>query len=486
MNHLLSQKFNIDLFLAQMAAMSGIITSSMLFDLWTQSLLRRQNEIGMKQRYAGQGLPIQARTMPEHTDINNKIVNDFRGDIVDTFTGYLLGSPVKYTIKPERYDNGQDDAQFKKDTEFFDNFVSINQFDDVDLETAKNQSICGRGARLCYVGTDKTDLNYPNYRVIDIDPAECVFIYNPSNNELEYAVRFYTIYDTDSHGELKPKIQVEFYDKQYVHYYISTGDEVKSFSKNKESQLHNFNYVPLFEVENNSERLGDFEKVETLIDAYDKSISDSQNEIEAFRLAYLVLSGARMSDKDLKAARQSGLFQILQGEKLEYLTKSVDGNFVNAHLDRVTKNIYRFSKTVDTSSETFTGVGASGEARKWTLLSLENKGTIKINKFKKALNYQFKVLASAWSKIGISITAEKLSIAFDRNIPVELTSEATTARTLKGIVSDRTIFELLSFVPNPDDEMVRIQDENKELALSFEEDDDNHNSDEKDVSHETN
>jgi SPP1 family phage portal protein len=47
----------------------------------------------------------------------------------------------------------------------------------------------------------------------------------------------------------------------------------------------------LFEFENNKEKQGDFEKVESLIDAYDKIISDGVSEIEAFRMAYLVLSG---------------------------------------------------------------------------------------------------------------------------------------------------------------------------------------------------
>ena len=480
MQALLSQKFNISIFLTQMAAMNGIITSQMLTDLWLQLMLRRQIEIGMKQRYTGQGLQIQSRNMPDREAVNNKINCDFRGDIVDMFTGYLFGNPIKYTLKPERYEKGQEDPQFIKDTAFFDSFLSINSFDDIDLETAKNQSICGRGARLCYVATDKTENNYPNYRVIDIDPSECIFIYNPTTNELDYSARFYIVHETNSNGELKPRLQAEFYDKQNVYYYISdfqsgTKQDFKNFVVNKEMQPHNFNFVPLFEIQNNNERLGDFEKIEPLIDAYDKSISDSQNEFEAFRLAYLILTGATLGAKAKENLKQTGIYELAEGEKLEYLTKMVDTNFLNSHFDRLTKNIYRFSKTVDTSSDTFTGTGASGEARKWSLLPLENKGTIKINKFAKALNYQFKVLASAWNKIGISITPEKISIQFDRNIPVEMKAQADFAKTLKGIVSDRTIFENLSFIKNPDDEVSRIQDEQKNSLISSDKFDDNKN-----------
>jgi len=470
----LSQKFNIDLFLKELASMEGIITSKMLYDLWTQLLLRRTIEIGLKQRYTAKGLPIQSRKIPEHTEVNNKINCDFRGDIVDMFTGYLLGNPIKYTIKPERYEKGQDDPQFIKDTEFFDSFLNNNYFDDIDLETAKNQSICGRGARLCYIGTEILENGRPDYRVIDIEPYECVFIYNPTTNELDYSARFYTVYEANSVGDLKSKIQVEFYDKKYVHYYISDYEK-KNFISNREMQLHGFDYVPLFEVPNNNEKIGDFEKVEKLIDAYDMSISDSQNEFEAFRLAYKVFTGAKISENDLKRAKQIGAYELHPGETVAYLTKLVDTAFIKDHFERLTDDIYRFSKTIDTSSDTFTGSGASGEARKWALLPLENKGTIKVNKFKKALNYQFKVLSSAWNKIGITITPEKLNIHFDRNIPVELKSESEIAKNFKGIISDRTMLSLLSFINNPDDELARIEDENKSLAINPDSFDDNKN-----------
>jgi SPP1 family phage portal protein len=109
--------------------------------------------------------------------------------------------------------------------------------------------------------------------------------------------------------------------------------------------------------------------------------------------------------------------------------------------------------------------GASGEARKWALLALENKGSIKIAKFKKALTYQFKVLASAWNKIGISINESNLGITFDRNLPVELLQESQIAANFKGIISDRTLFENLSIIKNADDEIVRIKDEQVPINL---------------------
>jgi SPP1 family phage portal protein len=117
--------------------------------------------------------------------------------------------------------------------------------------------------------------------------------------------------------------------------------------------------------------------------------------------------------------------------KMSYLVKSTDVTFIDSLLDRLQKNIYRFSKTVDTTSETFTGSGASGEARKWALLGFENRATLKINKFKKALKYQFDVLASAWNDVGITITSDILKIEVDRNLPVELLGQVGLGNGLK-------------------------------------------------------
>jgi SPP1 family phage portal protein len=216
---------------------------------------------------------------------------------------------------------------------------------------------------------------------------------------------------------------------------------------------------------NNVNKQGDFEKIEELIDAYDRALSDNQNEIEAFRLAYLVTFGIKLSPDDISRAKQIGVFDMEQGDRMEYLTKQINKDFTDSHLDRLTKNIYRFAKSIDTTSDTFTGSGASGEARKWALLSLENKGSIKIAKFKKALNYQFKVLSSAWNKIGITLNESMLSIQFDRNLPVEMLQESQIAMNLKGIVSDRTLFENISIVKNADDEIIRKQLEQTPIDL---------------------
>jgi SPP1 family phage portal protein len=461
-------------FEAELKAAEGKLASCMIADVFDYSKRQREKERLMRARYYGREIPIAERVAGKD-GISNKLQNDFRGDIVDSFTGYIFGNDLKYIIKPERYKGGNKSAQFIKDQEFFDYFCDKNQFSELDLETGKNQSICGKGARLCYIEGESIKgalsqgakiQGLPRYRVIDIKPSECVFVYEGTTNRLQCAFRFYRVWKVDLNGNNSEFMQCEFYDDKTVRYYIGDS-QGRSWTKNKDDAIHGFSLVPLFEFENNKERQGDFEKVESLIDAYDKIISDGVSEIEAFRMAYLVVSGgAVISDAGLEKMKRTGCLSLPDANmKMSYLVKSSDGTFIDSLLDRLQKNIYRFSKTVDTTSDTFTGSGASGEARKWALLGFENKATLKINKFKKALKYQFDVLASAWNDVGISITSDILKIEVDRNLPVELLAQAQTAGALKGLVSDRTILSTLSFVDNPDDEMARMQEEAKEKGI---------------------
>jgi SPP1 family phage portal protein len=367
-------------FEAELKEAEGKLASCMISDVFAYSKHVREKERLMHARYYGRQIPIAERAAGKD-GINNKLQNDFRGDIVDSFTGYIFGNDLKYIIKPERYKGGNKSKQFIKDQEFFDYFCDKNHFSELDLETGKNQSICGKGSRLCYIDGESIK-GLPNYRVIDIKPSECVFVYEGTTKKLECAFRFYRTWKVDLNGDNSEFIQCEFYDDKTVQYYIDNG-QGSSWTKNKEDGIHGFSLVPLFEFENNKERQGDFEKVESLIDAYDKIISDGVSEIEAFRMAYLVLSGgAAITDRGLKEMKRTGCLSLPDANmKMSYLVKSTDGSFIDSLLDRLQKNIYRFSKTVDTTSETFTGSGASGEARKWALLGFENRATLKINKF---------------------------------------------------------------------------------------------------------
>jgi len=455
--------FNMNEILMRLQMTAARVSSEIIKDLIQDNTGYQTGLIKKYNAYKAVGLPISSRKEGKANKANNKLINDYRGEIVDQLTGYLFGNPVTYSLNPEAYDNKTDSSEYKAHVTELKEFKQINKLEELDGETGKFMSACGRAARLLYIDTKgKT-------RVMAVPPWECIFIYDQSLDQTQYALRYYNVYEMID-GKPVTKIRVEWYDRQNVYYFIGTQEsgymaDVTEVLINNElkagtEQAHQFNMVPLIDFQNNTELLGDFEKTESLIDGYDRLLSDAQNEIEDLRQAYLLFKGVTPDDAVIKKAKESGAFGCEAGDSIEYLTKQLNDTFVENQKKSLRENIYRFSKTVDVSADTFTGSGASGEARKWLLLALENRGSKMALKFKSGVLSMFSVAETIWQKKGIDLTAADIQIDIDRNLPVELKLESEIQTALKGVISDRTRLKLFSPVRDVDEELKQMAEEN--------------------------
>lgn len=207
---------------------------------------------------------------------------------------------------------------------------------------------------------------------------------------------------------------------------------------------------------------GDCEKVLTLIDGYDKTISDVNSEIEQFRLAYLALYGINISTENIEMMRQTGAISIPDAEgRAEFITKNLNDMTVENHLNRLEKNIYRFAKSVDTSDVNF-AANTSGVAMKYKLFGLESKCITTERKFTKAMYRMFNVLLGYFDKRGINYDPWQMRFTWVRNFPLDLQSEAMSLSTLKGLVSDKTAYSQMSFIENPLEEIEKVKAEQEE------------------------
>ena len=372
--------------------------------------------------------------------VNNTLNNSFDAEIVDTKIGYLFGHPISYTCEKEPLQEAAAE------------FIMRNNAEDADAELGKKTAICGKGARLLYINMDGQEA------MRNIDPWETIFLTESSITEPTYAIRYYPVSELLK-GEEKQRWMAEFYDETKV-YYFKSGYEGSKFDY-VEEKLHMFKYCPLFGPPNNEEMKGDAEKVLNLIDAYDRTLSDANNEIEQYRLAYLILKGVGADEETMKEMQRTGVFQLMdEKEDLSYLTKEVNNQMIEDHLNRLEENIMRFAKSVNFSDEKFAGT-ASGVALKFKMLGLENKSIVMERKMSSALRYQFKVLCSAWSvRKGIK-QEDYLDIwfGFKRNLPMNILEEAEASLKLKGIVSEETRLSLLSFIDDMQYELQKMEEE---------------------------
>lgn len=362
----------------------------------------------------------EPRFEEEKKPINNKIINDFFGEIVDFKTGYFAGKAIAYgysnTDEAEETTGGENAVD--EATKALTDFTTRNNMYGVDLETTKLASIYGYAGRLFYIDEEG------NERVMPVHGYETIVLSKTNISEPKYAIRYYKTYDVND----VQKWTVEFYDNTNIYTYSGMLSQLKEESV----KPHMFDYCPLQGIANNNELLGDAEKVLPLIDDYDKVLSDNSNEVEAFVHAYLIFEGLNIDEKTIAQGQKNGSFVFpamgTQQGKAYFLTKNINDSFTEHHLQRVEDNIYRFSKTPNLEDTTF-GT-ASGEALKFKLHGLETKCGMFEAMMMNAGQHMFKVLASAWGKKRIPFDPLQATMSFTRNFPLNSLSNAQTAQAL--------------------------------------------------------
>lgn len=381
-----------------------------------------------------EGVPIFDRS-PRFADddnaINHKLNNDFFSEIVDFKTGYFAGNPIGYSYSDTEEsleDTGdagdsraEQEAARDEATKAITDFVTRSNMFDIDMECTKFAAICGYSGRLFYIDPDG------NERVMVVPPDECIILSKTRDiTQPTYGVRYYTIKDIHDNDIVK----AEFYDSANI-YYAEGGSASNLTITRTEDNL--FDGCPLQGIPNNREMKGDAEKVLTLIDAYDRALSDNSNEADAFANAYMVYENVDIKPNEQQKAQVSGAIQFISPDgkgKVYFLTKDINDGFIEHHLDRLEENIYRFSKTPNMGDESF-GT-ASGISLKFKLTGLEAKCGMFEAKMISAGTYMFTLLSKVWAKKKVKIDPLQCVMSFKRNFPLDLLSEAQAVQALKA------------------------------------------------------
>lgn len=442
------------------------ISPSLLHDILTKHAPNADYNRALYRRYMGisEGVPIFSREQfyeEEEKPINNKVNNDFFGEIVDFKVGYFAGEPISYgysdTDEAEDVTGGKNAVEIANKA--ITDFTTRNNMFGVDMETTKYASIYGYAGRLFYV--DKEG----NERVMPIHGYETIILSDTDISEPEYAIRYYKSKDLNG----AESWTVEFYDDKNVTIY--KGSSLYDLEQ-KEVKEHLFDYCPLQGVANNKEHIGDAEKVLSLIDDYDKVVSDNSNEIEAFVHAMLLIS-QNVDDAVIQKAQKSGALIIpplgsnAPSEPVKWVTKNINDTFTEHHLQRVEDNIYRFSRTPNLGDESFGS--ASGISLKFKLHGLETKcATFEANVMNSA-QYMWKVLCSAWAKKSIKVDPLQIVMEFHRNFPLDKLTEAQAAQAeIAAGLPKRYVYGRMAGVDDVNYIMELIQTEQEDAMSLFE------------------
>lgn len=440
------------------------ITDGLLNQIITKHQANSLYNYKLHQRYealAGM-VPIYTRQprFDEENPINNQVNNDFMGEIIDFKTGYFAGKPFSYNYadtEESKEDTGGEEARNRAVKELSD-FVTRNNMYDVDLDVTKYAAIAGYAGRMFYFDEEGKE------RVMAMPSYETIILSETNITEPKYGIRYYKTIGIGGEEIWK----AEFDDGQTIRFYEGN---LGGLTEQPEKAIDNlFGFCAIQGVPNNSEMMGDAEKVLELIDAYDRTISDNNNEVEAFANAYMAFENVNMDEEEIRKGQQTGAFQYYNsgnGGGIHFITKDINDAFVEHHLDRLEENIYRFSKTPNLDDESFGGQ-ATGIALKFKLTGLETKCGMFQAKMQSAGVYMFKLLASSWAKKQITVDPLQCYITFQRNFPIDVQSEAAAVQAMINAgMPRRKAFEQFSFVDDIEEVMQLIEEEKEEIPSLF-------------------
>ena len=362
---------------------------------------------------------------------DNRIVVNFPKYIVDTMNGFFIGNPIKITC---------DDGNVADWVDYLDQY---NDQDDNNAELSKICSIYGHGYEMYYVNEDS------ELCITYLNPREAFMIYDESIIERPlYFVRLYTDYNGDEWGSISDATSVK-------HFKYSGGIQYT------DEAPHYFNGVPATEYLENAERQSIFAAVLSMVNAYNKAISEKANDVDYFADAYLKVLGAQVDKNDLPFIRDSRILNFYgeDAEKIiaEFMSKPSADQTQENLLDRMERLIFQISMVANISDENF-GT-ASGIAMKYKLQAMNNLRKTKERKFVSGMNRRYKLIfAHPLSKAPADAWV-KLKYIFTPNLPANILEEAQIAAQLSGIVSQETQLSVLSIVDNVEDELARIADE---------------------------
>lgn len=242
--------------------------------------------------------------------------------------------------------------------------------------------------------------------------------------------------------------------------------------QNYETVQHGYKSVPVLEVNISPDGSNLFDHVLPLVDLMDKGLSeDIANEMQRYANAYLLMA-EDMAQEDADKVKIVKVFKNLRDnvrEKIAFLEKNLNPEFVNTALDRIERLCYEMLGVPNPGDETFASA-VSGTALAYRLLPFEYLCASIETYFIRFLQRRIRLIGNLDSTInGTDGDVSEVDIKLTRNLPANVTEAIDNAVKLSTIVSKETMLASLpvSIVPDVEEEMARLDKEAQDSAELF-------------------
>ena len=370
---------------------------------------------------------------------DNRLAVNFPRYITETFLGYAYGISIKKTHPDQTIDDAI--------RQFEDN----NEITDHEYELFRN--VCIYGHAWEYLYQDEETQTKMTVRT----PKELFVVYDDTvKGRALFGVRYgYHETEGDYRGELYGE--------------ILTRTHIEPFEGSSKSEALNnpYGYIPCVEYRLNDERIGLFEEVTGLVEAYNHTIGEKANDVDAFAEAYLAVLGAELDDEGVYKIRDNRIINMYGTNDakdilVQFLQKpTADGTQENL-LNRLEKLIYQISMVANISDENY-GTATAGIALAYKLQAMSNMALGFDRKIEKSLRKRYKIFCSLSTNVPDSAAWRQVDIKTTRNLPKNILEEVEAASQLEGMVSKETQLSVLSIVPNITEEIDKMEKEQASL-----------------------
>lgn len=336
--------------------------------------------------------------------------------IVDTATGYFMGSPVTYKFDEDRIEK------------VIRRVLDKNDEQTINYDIAESMSIAGVGYDLVYIDPAG------EIRIAAVDPRSAFVIRSGGvEKEILAGVRYW-LEGYVLHGELYLAGKTRQFEEQ--------GGSLL-FVKDIPTP---FSQPNLTEYPNNRFFMGDFEPVMDNIDAYNLTLSNVTDDLQSIANAYLVLSGMEKPDEEaLEVLRTERVLGLPVDGGAAYITKNLNDSAIENHKKTLREDILQIAGVPNLSDQDFSQ-NASGVALRYKLWGIDQLFAKKSRFMDKGLFRRLRLIGDALDvlqNVRVGDLAKTVTISFTRNMPKDMETEVDTAIKLQGVVSRRTLLELL-------------------------------------------
>ena len=264
--------------------------------------------------------PILERVKEVRPEINNRIVVNRANEITSFKVGYLLGEPLQYVSRDSKKGN------------ITEQITRLNEFMYEEDKAAKDKeladwfTICGTAYRMCL--PNKAINAFSPFSLYTLDPRQCFIVYyNGLGNKPVMGVKY-----------------VERSDKKTVYsvYTDTTYFEIVDDKIEKEEN-HILGAIPIIEYPANNARLGAFEVVISLLDAYNVTVSDRINGLEQFIQSLIKFVNIDIDETEFEKLKELGGIKFKSTSEnpadVDYITPELNQSNTQQILDDMYQTI---------------------------------------------------------------------------------------------------------------------------------------------------